>query len=277
MIGIFDTGLGGIAVFKILKKLLPKHCFLYFGDFARNPYGNRDKESIYKFTHECVEKIIKEGVKVVLIACNTASDFDVIIGLRQKYPDVKIFSIISAVSKVVLQETRFGKIGIVGTQATIDNKNYERKILELENKFYKKKDNRARKKVIIKTKACPLVVCLVEEKWCQKPETKMIIRKYLRVLKNANIDTLVLACTHYFFVKNIFEKKIGNRVKVIDSAEIQAKSFFNFLKENPFLSLELQKADKDKFFITEKNKEKFVKNCLEVAKIKINIEDVFCV
>lgn len=208
MIGIFDSGVGGMTVARAVEHLLPEHPLVYLGDTARTPYGPKSARTIEEYSIENGRFLVDNGAEAIVIACNSASS--VATNRLRKECNIPVFEVISpAVTKAVSQSVH-GRIGIIGTRATIDSGLYERLI--------KEKSPGA----TVVSKACPLLVSLVEEGWLNKRETKMIIRKYLSFFKDQQIDTLVLGCTHYPLLTHLIRYRIGKRVQLIDSSETMA-------------------------------------------------------
>ena len=210
MIGIFDSGVGGLTVVKEIKKELPGVPIIYFGDTARLPYGSRSREIIQKYSQEIVEFLKGRGCKTIVIACNTASalaaDY-----LREKYPDLTIYDVVSSGVEALAEATKKKKVAVIGTKGMIGSKAYEKKISKIDPE------------VDVYTQACPLFVPLVEENWITRPETKKIARAYLRELKLKKVDTLLLGCTHYPLLEKIISGVMGKRASVITSGEKLAK------------------------------------------------------
>jgi len=206
MIGIFDSGVGGLTVVKEIKKLIPDAPIIYFGDTARLPYGNKSAETIRKYSEEIVEFLKKKGCKTIVIACNTASALAAD-HLRKKYADLEIYDVVSSGVEAVTETTKKKKVGVIGTTATIGSGIYKKKIAEIDPEME------------VFTKACPLFVPLVEENWISRPETKKIARTYLRELKLKKIDALLLGCTHYPLLEQVISGVMGRRTKVIASGE----------------------------------------------------------
>ena len=218
MIGIFDSGVGGITVVKELKKLIPDLSFVYLGDNARAPYGNHSQELIRQYAQEDVDFLLSKGAKVIVVACNTVSalagDF-----LKEKFK-VPIFEVITpAIDSAISVGSK--RIGVIGTRGTIASLAHQSAI--------EKKSPQTK----VFSRACPLFVPLVEENWLSRKETKTIAKAYLQNLKIKNIDSLILGCTHYPMLKKIIQEKIGRRVRLIDPAEATAKALFDFLNNNP--------------------------------------------
>ena len=206
MIGIFDSGIGGLTVVKEIKKVIPKASIIYFGDTARLPYGNKSPETIKKYSREIVEFLEKKGCGTIVIACNSASALAAD-WLRDEYPRLSIYDVVSSGAEAVAGVTKNKKVGIIGTTATINSGVYKKKIAELDSS------------IRVFTRACPLFVPLVEENWIKRPETKKIARTYLRPLKLQHIDTLLLGCTHYPLLEKVIGGVMGKRTKVIASGE----------------------------------------------------------
>jgi len=231
MIGIFDSGVGGLTVAKQIFTELPEYKVIYFGDTARIPYGTRSSAIVKKYSQQDAEFLLKKGAKLIVIACHTASavaaDY-----LREKYPQVPIFDVVKPGLDQALRTTRNKKIGIIGTAGTIKSQAHE--------KYLKSIDPQ----VEVYNQACPLLVPLVEEGWFKRIETRKIIRYYLRTLKKNKIDTLVLACTHYPLLVEAISGIIGKSVKVVDPAYEVALQVKQYLADNSVLQESLEK-DKD--------------------------------
>ena len=182
MIGIFDSGVGGMTVARAVEQLLPGQPLLYLGDIARTPYGTKSAQTIIDYSVENTRFLVHNGAKIVVIACNSASSVATD-RLRQEF-NIPIIEVITPAVQQAISNSRTGRIGIIGTRATIRSGIYEAKIREQSPEYH------------VFSKACPLLVSLVEEGWIGKRETKMILRRYLHALKDQQIDTLVLGCTH---------------------------------------------------------------------------------
>jgi len=252
MIGIFDSGVGGLTVVKEIKKILPDAPIIYFGDTARLPYGNKSRETIQKFSEEIIEFLKSKGCKIIVIACNSASalaaDY-----LRKKYADLKIYDVVTSGSLAVAEATKNRKVGVIGTTATISSSVYKKKISEIDPEIQ------------VFTKACPLFVHLVEENWIKRPETRKIARTYLRELKLQKVDVLLLGCTHYPLLSKIISGVIGKRTKVIASGEKLAKELKNKFKD--------YKKGETKYFVSDLS-EHFEKLAGEILGEKVKIEKI---
>ncbi len=184
MIGVFDSGIGGLTVVRALLKKLPGYEIAYFGDTARAPYETKSAETVSGYAIESIDFLLSLGVKLIIAACNTVSRV-AMPKLRERSP-VPVFDVVSPVVEAVAG-SHSRRIGVIGTRTTITSRVYERKIL----------DAVPHPHVKVFSAACPLLVPLVEEGWLKKPVTSMIVKKYLHPLKVRQIDTLILGCTHY--------------------------------------------------------------------------------
>lgn len=200
MLGIFDSGIGGLTVVKELLRRHPNAAFTYLGDTARAPYGNKSPETIVKYAIEDARFLIERGATTVLVACNTASAL-AIDELRSTFSDITFFEVISP----AVAAANGKSIGVIGTRATIGSGIYEKQL--------KKKNPSAQ----VVSQACPLFVPLVEENWMKKPETKRIARTYLEPVRRAQVDSLILGCTHYPLLRDVIASSLQKRVRIIDS------------------------------------------------------------
>lgn len=208
-IGIFDSGIGGLTVLKELRRELPLEDVVYFGDTAHLPYGTKSKETITRFSLDNVRFLRAQGAKMVVVACNTATSLCLDV-LKERF-DVPIIGVIEPGARQALSLTRNGRIGIIGTKATIGSGSYEAclKRLDPAAKVY--------------SQACPLFVPLVEEGWLDGEITQKVARTYLEPLKSFKIDTLILGCTHYPLLARTIQKTMGPKVRLVNSAEETAK------------------------------------------------------
>lgn len=202
-IGVFDSGIGGLTALRKLAELLPNEDLLYLGDTARVPYGNRSPETIAHYAQECVEFLLTHSVKQILVACNTASA--VALTTIEQISPVPVIGVIKpAVTKAL--HHRYQRIGIIGTRATIHSRSYE---LEIEAQS-------SGAQVLVFPQACPLFVPLIEEGWRHHPVAFSVAQEYLAPLQEANIDALILGCTHYPFLEDVI-RSVLPEVQLIDS------------------------------------------------------------
>ena len=219
MIGIFDSGVGGMTVAHAIERLLPNYSLVYYGDIARTPYGPKSPNTIINYSIRNTEFLLEKGAELIIIACNSASSVATE-SLRERF-QVPIIEVISPAAARAIQISKTGHIGVIGTKATVKSNIYH-KTITAERPDFK-----------VYSQACPLLVPLVEEGWLNKRETKMILRRYLHPLKDKQIDTLVLGCTHYPLLKGLIQARIGKRVKLIDSSIETARHVKQFLADNP--------------------------------------------
>jgi glutamate racemase len=217
-IGVFDSGIGGLTVAHELMRQLPNESIVYFGDTARVPYGNKSAETVTRFSREITSFLIDQGVKAVVVACNTATAH-ALPTLRKEY-DLPIIGVIEPGSRAAARATKSGNVGVIGTQGTINSGAYERAIsAELPTAH-------------IIARACPLFVPLVEEGWLESDATSIIAQEYLSGFVDERIDTLVLGCTHYPLLKRAIGEVVGRQVRLIDSAEETAAETAATLRAN---------------------------------------------
>lgn len=239
MIGIFDSGVGGMTVARAIEELLPHYPLIYLGDIARSPYGPKSAATIAEYSSQNARFLIDNGATVIVIACNSAAS--VASNRLQQEFDVPVYEVITPAVNEVVRRSQTGKIGVIGTRATVNSGIYER--------FIKKKLYEA--KVI--SKACPLLVPLVEEGWLKKRETKMILRRYLAHFSQFQIDTLVLGCTHYPLLTPLIQHRIGRRVQLIDSSLATAKHLLQSLEKSQTLRPDKSHTpNKNKYFVTDR-------------------------
>ena len=235
-IGIFDSGIGGLTVYSALREYLPKESFVYLGDTARLPYGTKSENAVVNFSIQNTEFLLKFNIKALVVACNTASSI-ALEALRRKFPLLPILGVIEPGARLAVELTRDGKIGIIGTEATIRSSKYEKIIKKLapEVKIYKK--------------ACPLFVPLVEEGWIEHEVTYRVAEEYLQSLKKEGVDTLILGCTHYPVLKKVIAEVMGDGVRLVESGRAIAPVLKRKLVELDLLAEE--KRGEDRFFVTD--------------------------
>ncbi|MFP4256406.1 MAG: glutamate racemase [Desulfobacterales bacterium] len=237
MIGIFDSGIGGLTVVRAVMDALPEYDIVYFGDTARTPYGNKSSRTVVEYSLQNTEFLADKGANIIVMACNTASSVATE-AVRDRF-DMPVYEVISPAVDLALDKTRKNRIGVIGTRATVESGIYEQKIRQL------------RPEAKIYSAPCPLLVPLVEEGWVNKPETRMIAKKYLHPLKVRQIDTLILGCTHYPVLKDVIASKVGKRVKIIDSSVALAGQIRQFLADFPDTDAGLSKKGKTRFYVSD--------------------------
>ena len=202
-IGIFDSGIGGLTVARAVYERLPHESTVYFGDTARVPYGPKSPETVRRYSLEILEWLLAQGVKAVVIACNT-STAHALETLRAQSP-VPVIGVIEPGARAAGAASSRGPIGVIGTAGTIASNAYAREI------------QRRRPEARVEQVPCPLFVPLVEEGWFEHPPAELIAHEYLEPLRRAAVDTLVLGCTHYPLLKPLLQRVMGPDVQLIDS------------------------------------------------------------
>lgn len=219
-IGIFDSGVGGLTVYRALHERLPNERFVYLGDTARVPYGTKSLATVERYAIENSLFLASRGIKILVVACNTASAL-ALPKIREKI-GIEVIGVIGPGARRAVEITKEKtnpKIGVIATEATIASFAYADAIM------------RATDKAQIFQKACPLFVPLAEEEWTNEPETRSIAKKYLQTIKRAKIDALVLGCTHYPILREVIQKTVGAKVTLIDSGEATAEEVERLLQE----------------------------------------------
>ncbi len=247
MIGVFDSGLGGLTILKEFLKQLPAYNYVYLGDSARAPYGDKSQAVIYNYTCQAVDFLFRQGCELVIIACNTASAKALRKIQREwlpKHQPVKrvlgvLIPVVEELVAVIDTNSRENKVGIIGTRATVESGVYEKEI------------NKLRPGLEIYSQACPLLVPLVEEGWNQRRETKMILRKYLRKLKLKKVDILILGCTHYPVLYREIKAVMGRRCRVLDSPRIVGQKLVDYLERHPEIEKHISKNKTREYYTTD--------------------------
>ncbi len=217
-IGVFDSGLGGLTVVRELTRQLPNESIIYFGDTARVPYGPKSPETVIRYSREITSFLRDQGVKAVVVACNTATAH-ALPTLLDEY-DLPIIGVVEPGSRAAARATKSGNVGVIGTYGTIRSRAYERAIA------------REMPTANIMARACPLFVPLIEEGWLETEATRLIAAEYLGPFVGAQIDTLVLGCTHYPLMKRPIGEVVGRQVRLIDSAEETAAETAEILRRH---------------------------------------------
>lgn len=240
-IGMFDSGIGGLTVLEEIQKKLPLEHVIYFGDTARLPYGDKSAATVLRYSIENSIFLMDQGIKVLVIACNTASS--VAVDKLKKIFNLPVIGTIEPGAFEAVRCSKNGKIGVLGTKGTIDSGAFQREIV--------KQDSSA----LVVPIACPLFVPFIEEGFHTHPAAKLIIDEYLAPLKKEKIDTLLLGCTHYPALMPYIKDYLGESVTIIDSATTCATKVKDLLKEKGLENKEIN-ISPNKFFVSD-NPEKF--------------------
>ena len=217
-IGVFDSGVGGLTVAREIMRQIPNERIVYFGDTARVPYGSKSKDNIIKFSRQIIRFLQTENVKAIVIACNTASAL-ALDEMQQEF-DLLILGAVKPGAKVAVETTANKRIGLIGTEANIRSGVYTRYIKSL--------DDEAK----VFEKACPLFVPLVEEGWLHDDITLQVASRYLEELKEKDIDTLIMGCTHYPLIRSTIRKVMGDKVNLVNPAYETAIELKNLLERD---------------------------------------------
>ena len=234
-IGVFDSGVGGLTVVKELIRQLPNEDIVYFGDTARVPYGIKSKETVIRFTIENILFLLKQDVKLICVACNTASS--VALQVIKSHFKVPVVGVISPGVREAVYATKNKRIGVIGTKGTIKSRAYEIEIKQLDAK------------VKVTALACPLFVPFAEEGWLNGDVVEKVANFYLKPLKQASVDTVILGCTHYPLLKPVIKKVLGDKVTLIDSAKQVAIEVKKILASEGLLNK--AKPGKHRFFVSD--------------------------
>lgn len=243
-IGIFDSGIGGLTVFRSIAAQLPDYDYIYLGDNSRAPYGNRSFNTIHQYTWECVQWLFQQGCPLIILACNTASA-KALRTIQQK--DMKgldsskrVLGVIRPTAEVIGEYSDTKEIGVLGTVGTVKSESY---LIEI-NKFFPN--------LKVYQQACPLWVPLVESGEYEKPGSDYFIQEYLNELmaQSSHIDTILLACTHYPLLQDKIEEHLPKGVKVISQGDIVANSLVDYLRRHPDLEQQLTKTGTREFYTT---------------------------
>ena len=234
-IGIFDSGVGGLTVARAILDQLPNESTLYIGDTARGPYGPRPLAEVREFALETMDFLVEQGVKAIVIACNTASAA-MLRDARERY-SIPVIEVIQPAVRRAVAATRTGRVGVIGTRATIDSKAYLDAFA-------------AAPQLTIQSIACPLFVEYVERGETSGEAITKVARDYLQPMIDADVDTLVLGCTHYPLLTGVISYVMGNGVSLVSSAEETAKDLYRVLIENSLLRAPSSTPPTHKFLAT---------------------------
>ena len=245
MIGVFDSGFGGLTILKSIVQELPEYDYLYLGDNARVPYGGRSERIVYEFTKQAVKFLFEQGCPLIIIACNSASAKA--LGRIQReylpkaYPEKRVLGVIRPSVEEVLERTTSNKVGLLATEIVVLSKAYIRGINELDSS------------VEVFQQACPLLVPIIEAGEQAWEGTGMIVERYVRELfdQDEGIDTLLLACTHYPVLYRTFERHVPSDVTILEQGPIMAKKLKDYILKHPEIEKRLTKGTTRAFLTTD--------------------------
>jgi glutamate racemase len=244
-IGVFDSGYGGLTVFKSIAEKLPQYDYIYLGDNGRAPYGNRSFETVYEYTLECVKWFFEQGCELVIVACNTASAKALRTIQQQDLAKLgankRVLGVIRPSAEVIGNYTKTKHIGVLGTKGTVNSGSY---LIEIE-KFAPD--------VVVHQHACPMWVPIVEYGEYKSAGADFFVKKYLDELmvKNADIDTILLACTHYPLLMDKMKKHLPAHINIVAQGDIVADSLADYLQRHPEMESRITRGDNMQFFTTD--------------------------
>ena len=221
-IGVFDSGVGGLTVAREIMRQMPEERIVYFGDTARVPYGSKSKETVIRYSRQIVRFLQKQGVKAIVIACNTASALA--LDTLEKEIDIPIIGVVKPGARVAARETTKKRVGVIATEATINSHMYRELIQQIDPE------------ITVVGKPCPLFVPLVEEGWRKDPVTEIVARRYLKEMQDEKVDTLILGCTHYPLLRSTIGQIMGEGVTLVNPAYETALELGRLLKEQDMQS-----------------------------------------
>lgn len=235
-IGVFDSGLGGLTCVKEIMKILPNESIVYFGDTGRVPYGTRSPETLIKYTESDIRFLLEFDPKLVVVACGTVST-TALDYAKEKF-DVNLMGVVVPSAQAAAASTKNGRIGVIGTSRSINSGKYVKTLASINPSLQ------------VFQKACPMFVPLVENGYIDSPATELIAREYLQPLIDADVDTVILGCTHYPIIKKVIGRIVGEHVTLIDSGKEVARSIAAAIESH-----EVEPSDKSpshRFFISDK-------------------------
>ncbi len=223
-IGVFDSGVGGLTVAKQVFQQLPAESVIYLGDTARVPYGTKSGDTVRRYANSCAGLLAERGIKLLVVACNTASAH-ALDHLRSHYA-LPIVGVIEPGARAAAAATRTGRVGVIATEGTIQSRSYDEAIHQFD------------RDITVHAKSCPLFVPLADEGWVTGQVPQAVAEKYLSDIKAANVDTLVLGCTHYPLLRDVIQSYMGPDVTLVDSAQATARIVKETLEETDLLAHE---------------------------------------
>lgn len=249
MIGFFDSGFGGLTVLRETVKLLPQYSFVYLGDNARAPYGDRDPETIHQFTTEGITELFKRGAELVILACNTSSS-NALRRIQQEFlpahfPEKNALGIIIPTAEEIGRFTQSREVGVLGTQATVNSLVYTKEIAKVFPE------------ITVYETACPMLVPIIEEGNSESLEITDLIQIYLNELlvQSFNIDTIILGCTHFALIHDQIKRQLPYGVRAVSQGPIIANKLKDYLVHHPEIETKLEK-DGQRTFLSTDNPEK---------------------
>jgi len=236
-IGVFDSGVGGLTVFRAMQRALPGERLIYLGDTARVPYGTKSVDTVMRYSLEATRFLLQQQVKMIVVACNSASS--VAIDRVESAAGVPVLGVIEPGARRGAEQSTSGRIGIIGTRATVGSGAYEKAV------------RRIKPGAQVTSRPCPLFVPLAEEGWTDDEIARAVAERYLSPFRRAEVDTLVLGCTHYPLLHDVIAQVMGAGVALVDSAESIAAEVQRRLRDDACLIGEGSGADGHRFYVTD--------------------------
>ncbi len=239
-IGVFDSGFGGLHVLRSIIRTLPGYEYVYLGDTARAPYGDRPQETIYAYTKQAVDFLFAHDCGIVVIACNTASS-EALRKIQDEYgAKKKVLGVLIPAAEEAVQKTKSRRVGVIATTGTVASEKFVRELTKLDAG------------VLVFQKACPLLVPLVEAGEHNSPEMDTILERYLRPVLKKRIDTLILGCTHYGILEKKIRKVIGPDITIVSEAKVVPKKLEDYLKRHDEIESVLIRRPAIRFYSTDR-------------------------
>jgi glutamate racemase len=243
MIGVFDSGFGGLSVLKEVERALPEYQYIYLGDTARAPYGSRTSEEVYQFTREAIDFLFAKGCQLILLACNTTSA-EALRKIQQEYlplyyPDRRVLGVIIPAAEEAILKTKSNRVGVIATEGTVKSNTFVRELQKL------------RPDTEVFQQACPLLVSLVEAGEHASPASEEIVRGYITSVLSNDIDTLILGCTHYEHLLSHIQKIVGEQVTIISESEVIARKLREYLYRHSEFEKRLLRSSGATFYTTD--------------------------
>ncbi|OGP69419.1 MAG: glutamate racemase [Deltaproteobacteria bacterium RBG_13_60_28] len=243
MIGVFDSGFGGLVVLREFLQVLPQYDYLYLGDNARIPYGTRSDRVVYRFTEQAVDYLFRQGCRLIILACHTASAKALRnvqqIYLPGRYPERRVLGVVIPTVEEALARSPGKRIGVMGTEGTVSSRSFELELQKLDAG------------VEVVQQACPLLVPLIEAGEQEWEGTAMILKRYLEPLKAARLDTLILGCTHYSILKDRIRAIMGEGLELICSGQVTAIKLVDYLRRHPEMEAVLSRGGGRRYLTTD--------------------------
>lgn len=246
-IGVFDSGYGGLTIFKELIKQLPEYDYIYLGDNARNPYGTRSFEVVYEYTWQAVKYLFEQGCQLVVLACNTASAKALRniqqLDLPVHYPNRRVLGVIRPSVEMIPEMTKSGHVGVLGTKGTVISESYPMEIAKITSGS----------PISVVQEACPMWVPIVENNLMESPGAALFVEQNLNAIfeKDPMIDTIILGCTHYPLLLEVINRFLPKGVRLLNQGPIVAERLLDYLHRHPEMETQCSRSGRRDYFTTE--------------------------